>query len=116
MKDRDNMIPVSFRRNETERVQTVYGKEYPTKRCSCCRMELKTKLEYYQTRDHEADYTRCVLCYDLIKKYSEEWKDSKKLIIEELRKNHIDHFETRKKVFELIFKHRGKINLLEEVC
>jgi hypothetical protein len=115
MKLRDKRVPVSTRRNETETVQTVFGESQPTKRCGMCRMELFSGVDFYQTREHESDYAVDALCYDLKKKYAEEWKTSKKQIVKQLRNNNVDHFETRKRVFESIFRNRGIDNLFDGV-
>ena len=115
MKRRDERVPVCTRRNKTEKVQTVYGEAPPTKRCRMCRMELFSGIDFYQTREHESDYAVDSLCYDLKKKYSDEWKSSKKKIVQQLRKNHIPHYETRKEVFESIFRNCGIYNPFEGV-
>lgn len=114
MKPRDHMIPISSRRNSTETVQSVYGEIIPTKRCGCCSMNQQEGLEFYPTRDHEADYKDCCLCYDLKKKFNEEWKRSKKVITKVLRQNHILNFKERKEVFEYIFRNEGQDNYFEK--
>ena len=115
MKYRDRRVPVSSRRNTVEKTQTVYGEMAPTKRCRMCRMELFSGIDFYQTRPHESEYAVDALCYDLKKKYHEEWKTSKSRIVKQLRKNHIENFETRKKVYESIFRNRGLDNLFDGV-
>ena len=107
MKPREHMIPISFRKNSTEKEQTLFGEEHPTKRCRCCSMIHDKGTEFYPTRDHEADYKDCVLCYDLKKKYNEEWKRSGNKIMKALRENHILDFKERKRVFENIFRNEG---------
>ena len=113
MKYRENVIPIVSRRNKVEPEVTVYGEQLPTKRCSMCRMELLAGVDFYQTRDHEPDYAVDSLCYDLKKKYPQEWKSEKYRIQRKLRENHIGDYETRKRIFDSIFRNRGYDNAFD---
>ena len=110
----ENTIPLVSAINDTSKSMTVYGETQPSKRCSICRMELLSGVEFYQaTPSHPSGYAVDRLCYKLKNKYRMQWKKNKSRIVKKLRKNHIDHFETRATVFESIYRTGGDDNHFE---